>query len=797
MEQALTLLSRQDRVLKEWSDRQILAGQSISKEIRENMEATDIFAFLVSPHFLASPACRQEWTRAGQMVEARPFIVRVPIILAACDWKQLDGMSDLKALPADGAPITTFADRDVAWQQVCDGLRELVGRLRNNFTLRASFRHEMGMTDFISQDHVPLQKIFVFPHLRSYAETKAEETVQQTIRNTAQILRSKLVVLHGDELSGKSALCRHLFLSLADSAQPVLYVNLATLTRRTTTTAFHDAYEHEYHGDYLLWNTKADKTIILDNLSRAPHELDLLELAVENFERVIVTASSHTFYAYFRDDDRLAQFRVVEILPLTHAKQEQLIRKRLTLADRRDMHITDGRIDQIENQVNAVIIGNKIVPRYPFYVLSILQTHEAFMPSNLSITSHGHCYHVLIIAHLVKAGISHSDDELDSCFNFAEHFAFHIHQDSVVGSDSDPGAFDAFVAEYKLTYLLKQSTLSRLCDPEYGIVVRDRGGFRSLYMYYFFLGRFLAKHSGKHRATIDRMLEHSYVRSNCLTLIFIIHHTNDNRIIEDIALRNMCTLDDVAPSTLGRHDARVFEGIVTAIPKEIATGGSVEAEREKARRQRDVGEEHEDQENGESVGVVNDIYRILKNNEILGQVLKNKYGSLERKSILEIVEAIADGGLRLVGLLVGSQEEMNRVAVLVHKRKPSLNLERVKNVIRMLSFLWTMSNIEMIVEALNKPEIKDLVGAVAQKKGSPAYDLIEYFLRLDTADELSADDYKKLKTMRAKYKYPFMERVLSLRTQWYLNTHKVPVPVEQAICAELNIRYRPRLKAKS
>ena len=120
------------------------------------------------------------------------------------------------------------------------------------------------------------------------------------------------------------------------------------------------------------------------------------------------------------DDDRLARFRVVEILPLTHAKQEQLIRRRLSLSDRPDTHVTDGRIDQVENQVNAVIISNRIVPRYPFYVLSILQTYEAFMPTNMSITSHGYCYQVLIIAHLLKAGISRSDDEIDSCFNFVE-----------------------------------------------------------------------------------------------------------------------------------------------------------------------------------------------------------------------------------------------------------------------------------------------------------------------------------------------------------------------------------------
>ncbi len=141
---------------------------------------------------------------------------------------------------------------------------------------------------------------------------------------------------------------------------------------------------------------------------------------------MIVTVSSHTFYAYFWDDDRLAQFRVIQILPLTHSAQERLIRQRLSLSDNYSAEALDGRIDQVENQVNAVVLSNKIVPRYPFYVLSILQTHEAFMPGNLSITSHGHCYHVLILSYLIKAGISRADDEIDSCLNFAEQLAYEM-----------------------------------------------------------------------------------------------------------------------------------------------------------------------------------------------------------------------------------------------------------------------------------------------------------------------------------------------------------------------------------
>ncbi len=261
MEQALTLLRVQDRVLKEWSDRQILAGHSISQEIQKHMEASDIFAFLVSPHFLASEACRKEWLRARHMANARPHIVCVPIILAPCDWKQLEGMSDLRALPNDGKPVTTFHNLDIAWQQVCDGLRDLILGLSTNFSIRDAFRREMDTTDFISQEHVPLRKIFVFPHLCSYTETKGDDSVQRSVTDAQELIRNKQVLIHGDELSGKSALCRYLFLSLADDAQPVLYVNLATLNRRTTAAAFRDAYEHQYHGDYSLWHKKKGKTI--------------------------------------------------------------------------------------------------------------------------------------------------------------------------------------------------------------------------------------------------------------------------------------------------------------------------------------------------------------------------------------------------------------------------------------------------------------------------------------------------------------------------------------------------------
>ena len=41
---------------------------------------------------------------------------------------------------------------------------------------------------------------------------------------------------------------------------------------------------------------------------------------------------------------------------------------------------------------------------------------------------------------------------------------------------------------------------------------------------------------------------------------------------------------------------------------------------------------------------------------------------------------------------------------------------------------------------------------------------------------------------------PFFRKVISIRTQLYLNTHQVKVQIKQRVCSLLNIKYQPRIK---
>ncbi len=481
-----------------------------------------------------------------------------------------------------------------------------------------------------------------------------------------------------------------------------------------------------------------------------------------------------------------------------------MIRKRLALSDS-EIPVTDEQVDQMEKEINSVIVSERIFPRYPFYILSILQSYEAYMPDNLEVTAYGHCYQVLIVANLVRSGLSKANDDVGAAFNFAEQLAYdtYEHKGEEAGSEFD---FEAFQRRYRSKYVIAQRIVNRLKQIQYGIL-DDLGQFRSKYMYYYFLGRYLARGTSEARAIIEDMCEYSHREPNHLTLLFVIHHTNDDSIIDDILLRTMCSLDHVAPAKLDRQETRRFASIVAGLPRNILVKEDVSQTRRRARDlQQELAEGNaqatedsydeatKEDPTGEAVeNPVNSVYRIMKNHRILSQVLRNKHGRLERAKIEEIVDTISDSGLRLINIILEDEERIARFATVLHEQNRKWSLNRIKRALEGISFIWAVSNIEDIVSAINVRAITGSVEAVVERGDTPAYDLIGYFSQLDAATGLTKEVQSKLEELIDKHDDVFFTRLLSIRTQYYMNTHRVPVRTAQSVCALLDIKYVHRM----
>ena len=123
-----------------------------------------------------------------------------------------------------------------------------------------------------------------------------------------------------------------------------------------------------------------------------------------------------------------------------------------------------------------------------------------------------------------------------------------------------------------------------------------------------------------------------YRTDNALTLIFTIHHSNSDKLIEMIRYRTIGVLSEVEPAKLDKSEAELFETAIGALHVNVVSTNPVEAERARDQKRRDEveleggGEPLLDEPAEKAVEGINDLYRIFKNNEILGHILRNKYG---------------------------------------------------------------------------------------------------------------------------------------------------------------------------
>ncbi len=108
-----------------WHDRQIGAGEEWKDKIDEHLESADIILLLISPDFIDSDYCYDiEMTRAMERHEAREARV-IPIFLRHVNWKGAP-FGKIQGLPTNIKPVTSWPDKDEAFEIVSSGVEKLV-----------------------------------------------------------------------------------------------------------------------------------------------------------------------------------------------------------------------------------------------------------------------------------------------------------------------------------------------------------------------------------------------------------------------------------------------------------------------------------------------------------------------------------------------------------------------------------------------------------------------------------------------------------------------------------------------
>ena len=148
----LAVMEQQNELVT-WDDGQLTPGdKALQEDILKKVEDSDLLLYLVSAASLASKNCNKELTEAlSQKIRV------IPIILEHCDWLNHQ-LSSFEVLPDKGKPLTKWDDESEGWQDVVDGIRGAIEKIKNQLNassntsdkeLRAELALQKGNTQLI------------------------------------------------------------------------------------------------------------------------------------------------------------------------------------------------------------------------------------------------------------------------------------------------------------------------------------------------------------------------------------------------------------------------------------------------------------------------------------------------------------------------------------------------------------------------------------------------------------------------------------------------------------------------
>lgn len=126
------IIMQQSGLISGWAERQVQRGTDWSRIVDPRLLTANIVLLLVSPALLASGYCSgAEVGEAFKRREAGETIV-IPIILHSVDLKGTP-FERIQGLPRDAIPVSSWPNRNEAWQNVDQGIRKVIKKMLQNW----------------------------------------------------------------------------------------------------------------------------------------------------------------------------------------------------------------------------------------------------------------------------------------------------------------------------------------------------------------------------------------------------------------------------------------------------------------------------------------------------------------------------------------------------------------------------------------------------------------------------------------------------------------------------------------
>jgi len=812
-------------LIEDWYDRKILPGEDFEEKIDNNLEDADVICLFISADFFDSDNCKKEKMKAFKLKKSKGIPV-IPIILSDCGWEDVKDISKPLVLPTDGKPISNFPNQDSGWKDVYDGLKEVI---QNEFKIRQlqitnDFNSFLNNAEMLSKAHsqketVNLDDIFIYPEVDKYDELKEYDKTISSNEIINNLSEYQKIVLAGEDQSGKTSLCKKFFIELRKMNFIPIYISgknnqlLGKMERIITRS-----YNKQYEGVRIEEIDKKRIVPIIDDFHYAKYkEKQIKDLSGYQYTIIIV---DDIYCLNIKDEKLLHTYVHFKIKELKPSIRDKLIRKWITLSDKEDgaLYNDNDLYQNIDKATELIqtslgkVIGSGIMPSYPFFILIMVSTYETLAkPLDQEITSQGYCYQALLYLYLRKQGVKNED--IDTYINFLMEFAFYIYEKQKNELSKDE--FDQFMRQYSEKYNLpiKQETLVKKLSRVQILYIDSLNNysFKYFYIYYFFVGKYLADHIEDQKDTINKIFKNLHINENAYISIFISHHSRNPLIIRGLTEKAQQLFNEYPPATLTKNELDFFDKQSEYIVEAVLPPGDISPENERERRlklQDKMEELKKDHEQKEEIKLEEiEIRRAIKTVEVLGRIIKNRAGSLEKEKLEEIFNEAMNVHLRFVSLffeIIKNEDQQEEIISIISERlkhiienKEELSRDELKkiaeNIFWNINFFTVYGIINMVVHSLGSDKLTKVIEKICEKEDNPAINLVKHGILMWYHKNVQTERIAKLLS-NSNYS-EISKRILKFMIMEHCSVHSVKYRERQRIETKIGIPSKKLLRA--
>lgn len=513
-----------------------------------------------------------------------------------------------------------------------------------------------------------LNDLFVYPDLEDLSVTpilKISSTYYSSRLISGNPRNERIVIIEGEVQSGKTSLLKRFSKDFVREGIYPVWTNGSDWTDargNTLQSIVKKKYKEQYKTQLFSFDKyfgleRSERAIFIDNFENstlnAEGKVELLKLLSQHFEVVIITTRPYgSINTLEINNISISKYR---LLFLGHKLRYSLVEKWKMIginAQTVDLESINREIKLAYQLINS-LLGNQLMPSSPVFVLSLLQSLD--MSKNgveTKDTGYAYCYNTLLMGTLLRNGLPESN--LQGFLQFLEYLAYGLYTGNE-GNNAEltKEQLESFIQTYKQQFNFKYSVdqvIKLLIDSNLYKEVENLYSFRYKYVYYFLIAKRISKlPSAVRDETIKELCSGIINEQNANILIFLVHHIDDDFLLEQLITTGKSPYPEIEPLTLLPNDsafAALNNLMLEVKPKNVLYDdvNYKEFQQDELERQDEI--ERSAKADGEERISPNEITQsqdyidLIKTSiaiKILGQIVKNQRDTLEKNKLKELI----------------------------------------------------------------------------------------------------------------------------------------------------------------